>query len=292
MFKKVVLSLFLLGVVWFGFSIRQNPFLPFDASMKKMSAKFESNYFGKKGKQWKILKSLYEKNLSKKPLIAPRIPKIIHQIWIGGKLPEKYLPLQKSWKEKHPDWEYRLWTDADLPSFPFVNRDRFERAINVGEKADILRYEILNKFGGLYVDTDFECIQCLDPLHHLCDLYVGLEGAFAQDQEACMLNSLIGSIPHHPIIECCLKLIAKKPAGKMADEVQSISGPGCFRRAFFKCYKEKNLKNVAFPCTFFYPLSSHERCGHLDEMAKSNWIHPETFGIHYWDVSWASKPFN
>lgn len=292
MLKKFAICIALLALFWFATSKQPNPFLSFDASMKKSAHEFEKTYLGKQGKQWKILKNLYEKNLSKTPSKAPRIPKIIHQIWIGGKLPEKYLPLQKSWREKHPDWEYRLWTDADLPSFPFVNRERFERAVNIGEKADIFRYEILNQFGGLYVDTDFECIRPLDPLHYLCDLYVGIEGAFTQDQEANMLNSLIGSIPHHPIIEYCLKTIAGRPAGKTADEVQSVTGPGCFRKAFFKCYKEKNLKNVAFPCTFFYPLSSHERCGHLDKVTKSKWIHPETFGIHYWDVSWAAQPFN
>ena len=29
----------------------------------------------------------------------------------------------------------------------------------LGEKSDIFRYEILYRFGGVYVDTDFECIK-------------------------------------------------------------------------------------------------------------------------------------
>ncbi|MBU6446843.1 MAG: hypothetical protein KGQ49_05540, partial [Verrucomicrobia bacterium] len=220
-----------------------------------------------------------------------KIPKIIHQIWLGGQLPEKYRALQATWLAKHPDWEYRLWTDADVQDFPFTNRERFEKAVNVGEKADIFRYEILNVYGGLYVDTDFECVRPFDVFHHLLDFYTGILGAYADGQEVHIGNSLIGTVPHHPIIQSCLKEIGRKPPGKNADEVQAVSGPGCFRRAFFKYCEEGGYRNVAFPFTFFYPLPPHERSGHLDGIVKNSWIEPETFGIHYWDTSWTNKRY-
>ncbi len=263
------------------------PYPPFDASMAKANADFSDLYQSKFGKQWTIVKGLYEKYAAAKPSLKPRIPKIIHQIWLGGPLPAKYEPLQKTWKEKHPDWEYRLWTDTDVLQFPFRNRQRFEQAINIGEKADILRYEILHLQGGVYVDMDFECMRPLDPLNHTLDFYVGLLGAYTTTQETEIGNAFIGSIPRHPILKYCLDQIAKKAPGKTADEVQAVSGPGCIRRAFFKCYREKHLRNVAFPFTFFYPLPPHERCGHLKEEILAKWVEPETFGIHYWDVSWA-----
>lgn len=289
---KKLIGLFLCALfAYYFFHKAANPFLSFDESMKKGNSFFEKNYGGKKGKQWQIAKKLYEKHLSSKPSLEPRIPKMIHQIWIGGPIPEKYGPLQKSWQERHPDWVYRLWTDADLPTFAFRNRERFEKAVNIGERADIFRYEILNQFGGVYVDTDFECIRPLDPLNHLCDFYTGILGAYENDQEVCIANGLIGAVPNHPIIQYCLDMIAEKPAGKTADEVQAISGPGCFRRAFYKCYNKGNFRNVAFPFTFFYPIAWFERCGHLDEWAKARVIEPETFGIHYWDVSWANQEF-
>ncbi|MBX7065866.1 MAG: hypothetical protein K1X28_01425 [Parachlamydiales bacterium] len=270
---------------------RSSSFLPFDVSMSKSGIELQNLYEAEHGKKWKLARKLYEKHLSAKSSKTPRIPKIIHQIWIGGPLPEKYLPLQKTWIEKHPDWEYRLWTDADVPNFPFLNRERFEKAINVGEKADIFRYEILNLYGGLYVDTDFECVRPFDELHHRLDFYTGIFGAYADGQEVNMGNGLIGTVPGHPIIQYCMKMVAKKEPGKTADEVQSVSGPGCFRQAFFKCCQEGNYRNVAFPYTFFYPLPSHEICGHLDDIAKNPWIEPETFGIHYWDTSWGDKTY-
>ena len=43
----------------------------------------------------------------------PRAPKIIHHTWKTAKLPAK----QQTWRDKcidlNPDWEFKLWTDAD-----------------------------------------------------------------------------------------------------------------------------------------------------------------------------------
>lgn len=282
----------LAAAVYFGEPKRQPlPFISFDTSMTKALPTFTKIYDSKPGHQWKILKSLYENNLKKIPSISPRIPKIIHQVWLGGPLPEKYRPLQKTWQEKHPDWEYRLWTDADVPNFPFTNKKRFEEAITFGEKSDILRYEILSAYGGLYVDTDFECIAPFDTLHHTCDFYAGALGAYLEGQEVHIGNALIGSVPHHPVLQYCLERIVNYAPGTTADDVQAISGPGCFKRAFFKCCKKSPYRDVIFPYTFFYPLPPQERCGHLSAAAKAQIVEPETLGIHYWDVSWAPEEF-
>ena len=42
-----------------------------------------------------------------------KIPKIIHQTWKTNNVPEKCKEWVKSWKEKNPGWDYRLWTDED-----------------------------------------------------------------------------------------------------------------------------------------------------------------------------------
>ena len=40
------------------------------------------------------------------------IPKIIHQLWIGPKpAPTKFM---NTWRDKHPDFEYMYWNEADL----------------------------------------------------------------------------------------------------------------------------------------------------------------------------------
>ena len=59
---------------------------------------------------------------------SPRIPKIIHQIWLGSPFPEKYKVLQQSWKKYHPDWTYILWTEKEIKDFGLTNRERFDKA--------------------------------------------------------------------------------------------------------------------------------------------------------------------
>ena len=88
------------------------------------------------------------------------------------------------------------------------NQALFESAVNWGEKADILRYEILNQFGGLYVDTDFECLRAFDALHKLCDFYIGLESIERRFQSPRMSNALIACSAGHPMIRACINSIS------------------------------------------------------------------------------------
>src|ERR1035437_13952 len=123
------------------------------------------NYKMNNHPDWKLLENLYEKNYENyldKSLES--IPKLIHQIWIGGKIPDKFKRLSETWIEKNPTWTYRLWGNDDVKDLNLVNKILYDRASNVGIKSDILRYEILYTFGGISVDTDFECIKSFDDL--------------------------------------------------------------------------------------------------------------------------------
>lgn len=94
-----------------------------------------------------------------------KIPKIIHQIWIGNK------PMPRAWmatcKAMNPSWEYRLWTEGNLPT-DFINRKQIERMAKdqphfpEAGQSDIMRYEILYRYGGFFVDADTEFINPLD----------------------------------------------------------------------------------------------------------------------------------
>ena len=68
---------------------------------------------------------------------TPRIPKIIHHIWIGSPPPDRIKPFIESWKIHHPDWTYYLWTDIDIENFGLINKEAYAAATNWGEK---LRY--------------------------------------------------------------------------------------------------------------------------------------------------------
>ncbi len=103
-----------------------------------------------------LFKSLYTKHETtvKNMTGIPKIPKIIHQIWIGPlPRPEKYKRWQTTWQTL-PGWSYKLWTDEDVADLQLTNSDIYYKEKNYGARADILRIEILNQIGGVYVDMD------------------------------------------------------------------------------------------------------------------------------------------
>ena len=163
--------------------------------------RFIGSFTGKAA--WQICKQGYEvfKMHWGEDKRGPRIPKIIHQIWIGPRpFPEKYKAWQKTWQSL-PGWTYKLWTDEEVESFPLINKELYLQEKNYGARADILRIEILYQEGGLYVDTDYECIksEIFDELHELYDFYCGMSPL---DGKAILINNaLIGSIPGHSILK-------------------------------------------------------------------------------------------
>jgi mannosyltransferase OCH1-like enzyme len=163
------------------------------------------------------------------------------------------------------------------------NRTLIEQAQNPGEIADLLRYEILYQYGGVYIDMDFECLQPLDILHHLYDFYVGLQPL---DSGLVQLGiGLIGSIPHHPILRQCIEGVAEnyRLAGAHAG-VTVKSGPAYLTKIFVQVAGKNNLCDIAFPAHYFYPLgATKSQCMH------NAWRTHGSFGIHHWAKSW-NKP--
>ena len=90
------------------------------------------------------------------------IPKIIHQIWIGPKpRPVKFM---NTFRDKHPDFEYILWTEEEMVKrgFRLENQVAYDRMTEWCGKADILRWELLYRYGGIYQDADSVCLEPFD----------------------------------------------------------------------------------------------------------------------------------
>jgi mannosyltransferase OCH1-like enzyme len=84
------------------------------------------------------------------------IPKIIHQIWLGeDELSIVRKKAMQTVRSMNPDFKYILWTAEDLPEFNLENI--IEESLHAAFAADIFRLKILEKFGGIYIDTDTIC---------------------------------------------------------------------------------------------------------------------------------------
>jgi mannosyltransferase OCH1-like enzyme len=177
----------------------------------------------------------------------------------------------------------KVWTDDDAPCFPFINRRAFDDAQNYGEKSDIWRYEILYRHGGVYADTDFECLKPFDDLHKTCEFYAGV----GQMKEAELINALIGSRPNHPILQALIENI--KPGAGDHDPWRIIAdtGPYYFTRIFLEVAPSCAQGTVVpFPTTFFYPFPLWQRHRRDVVNIKREFVKPESLAIHYFSTSW------
>lgn len=103
------------------------------------------------------------------------IPKIIHQIWIGDKPPPT--KFMNTWKDKHPGYEYIYWNEHELVkrNFNVELIDKINEMEEINGKADILRWEILYKYGGIFIDADSICIESFDNLLELNKSFASYE---------------------------------------------------------------------------------------------------------------------
>ncbi len=217
------------------------------------------------------------------PEPSSRIPKIIHQIWIGDFVPEELKQFQESWKLYHPDWEYKLWTQDDIPHLSLYNKKLIEIAENPAELSDLLRYEILYQQGGVYIDMDFECLQPLDVLHHAYDFYIGIQPL---DTGLVQLGiGIIGTTPGHPILKKCIESLEENYKNKkLRNTLTAKTGPIHLTKIFVAHAGKEGMRDVALPVHYFYPLGSTQIA-----LKKRAWTQKGSFGIHHWAKTW-NKP--
>jgi len=136
------------------------------------------------------------------------IPRIIHQTYFEDMTMDRYpelVRLQNSWKNS--GWEYRFYNDVTakqyiLTNFPSRFADAFDALIPGAYKADLFRYLVLMKEGGIYADVDIMLDTTLDTFITPSMSFFAprdVVGEYA-GEPFCLWNGLIGAAPGHPFI--------------------------------------------------------------------------------------------
>lgn len=235
---------------------------------------------------YQCLKRVYQKNnlrcvtYSKKL----RIPKVIHQIWLGSPVPPEYRWLQETWIKNHPGWEYRLWTDTEAEAFMQKQDPElygyYQEAINYGEKSDILKWLIIYTYGGLYTDIpDYECLRPLDMFHHCYDFYTGVQPLSTSIVQ--LGAALFAACPRHPVLKHCIETLKRD---HHIIQIVAKTGPVHFTKSFCAVAPHLNTPVVALPASYFYPRAYFQT---FEERAL--WCKPESFAVHHWAGSWLKK---
>lgn len=231
------------------------------------------------------------------------MPKIIHQIWGGAELlPVNLAELGETWKEYHPDWKYEFWDDARSLDFiqehyPQYIKKFKDFTFNV-QRWDAIRFLILYKMGGMYMDFDTQCLASLDELIADKICWFSLEPlvhAQVFDREIFLSTALMGCVPEHPFMG---KVIDKVFGDfqKLKFTTLDNKGKECLKTTgplmvteLYEQLSEGEKKNVSpIPAEYLSPfdkddLLKYEKGEDMDILEQKI---EKAYAVHYFFNSW------
>ncbi len=225
-----------------------------------------------------------------------QVPRLIHQIYLQGDLPERLKEQVGLLKQRNPNWEHRLY---DLQSGEDLIRNHFGArtlkalmAINPdygAARADLMRHLILHQFGGVYLDIKSDLVRPLDEVVRPDDEYLLSQWRNAPGQlhEGFGLHPELSHIPggefqtyfligrkRHPFSKAAIEAITSnilhyRPwsgVGKMG--VIRTTGPSAYTLAVHPILH-----------TAAYRMVSEDEVG--ARMSINNYAHQDVFKRHY-----------
>lgn len=213
------------------------------------------------------------------------IPKIIHQTWKTKDVPKKWLPFINKVRRLNPDWEYRLWSDEDntlfvkeeFPDFYPIFQG-FSRGIM---RADVIRYLIMYKIGGVYLDLDYEMLKEFDFTDKTLVLPKNRSIAYGDPKDE-IGNCIFASTPKHAFwSDVIQELQSNPPKVNDYEQIVDATGPGLLTRVF----ENHKYKDVDLPDRMVYHPPSPNNKRDIRKI-KENGV---SLGIHHPWGSWKER---
>lgn len=231
--------------------------------------------------------------------IQAEIPQIIHQIYEDLSGPPSFLKeISQSWKELNPDWEYRFWNKNDIEAFlkeyypeliPSYNAFPYDV-----QRWDAIRYLILYKLGGLYVDMDYECTENITPIVCNVECAMGLEPeahAVRSRMPYIVGNAFMATIPNHPYIKELINAVfydSKNDKAYTSSEksVLDTTGPYMTTRIYNNSKHQKQVTLI--PAGLVAPFTQEDVRKIINSETSRNIENKieKSFAIHYFLGSW------
>jgi mannosyltransferase OCH1-like enzyme len=230
------------------------------------------------------------------------IPKIIHQIWSGidEPLPEHFRLLGETWKEQYPSWQYEFWDNEKMNNFVQKHYPEYVEAYNKFkynvQRWDAIRYLILDKTGGMYVDFDYEsllpidnllenktCCFAMEPQSH-CRIF---------NREVMFNNALMACVPGHPFMK---KIVEKVFSDEIVNHRESskdvcvwkTTGPWNLINLYEQASAEEKESVYLIPDKYVTPFDVMQarrlRMG-VENEELENCLN-EAYAVHYFFNGW------
>lgn len=214
------------------------------------------------------------------------IPKILHMVWVGELDPPQYfINNLNKWKSLMPDWTYMIWTNDKMTEEHF---DQDYLAIiktikSPAQLSDFIRFYVMNKWGGYYLDADITPLRTLEELP--TDHSIILCNDLPETEPNYMMCAFTAGIPNHPLwkecIDECKKLDVTLPYNK-----NSIpTGPSVLGNCVFsKVNWIYSGGYTQLPYWTFYRNRIGDPGPYIPNRIMRD--HPQAFGNHWYAASW------
>lgn len=205
------------------------------------------------------------------------IPKRIHYCWFGhgekSKLAERCI---KSWHKYCPDYEIVEWNESNVDIYGNPYMEMCYNNRKYAFLADYVRLVIVEKYGGIYLDTDVELLSSLDELL-VNQGYIGFETIGSVNT-----GMGFGSIEHGKMVQTMLR-----EYDQLLDGKQGVIGcPILNTAALLKLGMkqdgtfQKLSDCTVYPIEWFNPYD--DPTGVLNKTEN-------TVSIHWYAKTWMSK---
>jgi FkbM family methyltransferase len=172
-------------------------------------------------------------------------------------------------KALHKNWNVMVWRDP-IKEDNYLLEKYWPRANSGAQFADLLRIDILYRFGGIYLDSDVVIFKSLECLAARYEFFVASEDGIKNITNA-VIGARKGNLALRDLID---DLLEQEP--DWARPPSETTGPLFFTR------KLRWRRDVTIlPRETFYPYSYWP-----GSMRKA---HRHSYGEHLWDFSWGSK---
>ena len=102
------------------------------------------------------------------------IPKTIHRVHLGPEEPQLVKDAWELSKSINEGWEHVTHNEDSLDNFP-ISKNYLSASSSYSFKSDLMRFEALYNWGGIYIDTDVFCIKSFEDFVKLDKIVVGNE---------------------------------------------------------------------------------------------------------------------
>jgi hypothetical protein len=128
-----------------------------------------------------------------------RIPARLHYVWFGGKpLPPEMARTIDRWRALMPAFEVTEWNERNLDVEQHPWLARMHREQRWAFASDVARLLVLQRHGGIYLDTDMEVRRSLEP-------FLAQSSFWAFEFDTFLSTAIIGSRPGHPLLADLLR---------------------------------------------------------------------------------------